>query len=89
MTFNNAFLIVSSSKGMPLIFFSAGLVGLKNSNKTTPLAARTLSLHMFDVIQKMEGLLLHVQLLGYGGRLRVFFTELRTLLRQNPQLQLV
>lgn len=74
---------------MPLIFFSAGLVGLKNSNKTTPLAARTLSLHMFDVIQKMEGLLLHVQLLGYGGRLRVFFTELRTLLRQNPQLQLV
>lgn len=89
LSFNNVFLLVTNRRGLPALFLSAGLIGLRNSQKTTPLATRTLSLHLFSLIKVLEGALFHVMLLGYGTRLRVFFTELRAFIRKSNRMEIL
>lgn len=89
LTFNNVLLVVSNSEGSPVIFLSAGVLGLRNSQKTTPLATRSLSLHLFELLQELEGATFHINLIGYGTRLRVFFSELRVFFRQQRNMELM
>lgn len=89
LTTNNAHLVLTRSTGEPVFFVTSGLVGFKNSHKSTPLATRVLSLSFFESIQSTENLLVHVHMLGYGGRLRVFFSELRAFFRASPQTKLM
>lgn len=90
LTFNNVHItLIKTTSGEPLFFLTAGLLGLRNSNKSTPLATRAVSLEFFNTLQSFSNLIIHVQMLGYGSRLRVFFSEMRSFLRRATGARLV
>ena len=89
LTFNNIFFTLTSSKGAPFLFLSAGLLSLRNSQKTTPLATRAISIRLFELLMPLGFALISINITGFGTRLRVFLMELRTFIKQNRNMYLI
>lgn len=81
LSFNNLFFILASSLGLPLFNLSAGKTSLRNSQKTTALATRVMSIRIITVIEQLGSSVVHLRIKGYGIRLKIFLRELMSVIR--------
>lgn len=83
VTFNNAFGIITTTKGHPVYMLSAGLLHYKNSKKTTDIAYRAIVQTLTNKIKNFGFSVLHLKLNCYGSQLRTFMFELKKFLTKN------
>lgn len=76
ITLNNLHFVFSSQKRTPFYNLSAGKLKYRNSQKTTPLATRVLSLRAIEILEKIGQSFIHIRLKGFGHRLKIFLKEL-------------
>lgn len=81
LSFNNLFFILASSQGKPFFNLTAGKASLRNSQKTTALATRVMSLRILTVIEQLGHSVVHLRIKGYGVRLKIFLRELMASIR--------
>lgn len=82
-TLNNVHFILSNVEGMPFYNLSAGKLRYRNSQKTTPLATRVLSIRIVELLSKLGKGFIHLRLRGFGQRLRIFLRELNVLTKKK------
>lgn len=84
LTLNNIHFIFSVSDGTPFYNLSAGKLRYRNSQKTTALATRVLSLRVIEVLEHLGQCFIHLRIKGFGQRLKIFLQELNILSKGDP-----
>lgn len=82
---NNLFVVLSTTRKQPVFMLSSGLVGYKHSKKTTELALRALTQSLFEKIQILGFVTVHLYLYAHGSMLFKFLKELKDFLSTDPR----
>lgn len=86
LTLNNIHFILSSLDKKPFYNISAGKLRYRNSQKTTPMTTRAISVKILELFEIFGSCFIHLKLKGFGQRLKIFLREINSITKKkaNP-----
>lgn len=86
LTINNIHFILSSLDKKPFYNLSAGKLRYRNSQKTTPMTTRALSIKILEIFEIFGNCFVHLKLKGFGQRLKIFLREINIYLNKKKKV---